>query len=83
VIGTDLSAIQPEWCVERSYEERSEAKLSRVPPNCQFVIEDAEDEWTFQPNSFDFIHNRNFVCSIIDWPKLIKKSFAAVKPGAG
>ncbi|RDW69689.1 hypothetical protein BP6252_08709 [Coleophoma cylindrospora] len=31
VIGTDLSAIQPEW----------------VPENCSFLIADASDEWTF------------------------------------
>jgi SAM-dependent methyltransferase len=31
VLGTDLSAIQPEF----------------VPPNCHFEIDDAEDDWTF------------------------------------
>lgn len=29
VIGTDLSPIQPEF----------------IPPNCQFLIEDCEDDW--------------------------------------
>lgn len=59
VIGTDVSAIQPTW----------------VAPNCNFVIDDAEQEWTFQPNSFDYIHNRNFVCSIRDWPRLVNQCF--------
>lgn len=31
VIGTDLSAIQPEW----------------VPENCSFLIDDVSDEWTY------------------------------------
>ena len=59
VIGTDLSAIQPSW----------------VPPNCKFEIDDAEADWTWSENTFDYIHNRNFVCAIRDWPKLIQKTF--------
>ncbi|KAF2457406.1 S-adenosyl-L-methionine-dependent methyltransferase, partial [Lineolata rhizophorae] len=65
VIGTDLSAIQPSW----------------VPPNCRFQIDDAEQDWTFKPAQFDYIHNRNFVCSIRDWPRLIRQSFSHVRPG--
>ena len=41
VIGTDLSPIQPQL----------------VPPNCQFQVDDAEDEWTFS-EKFDFIFMR-------------------------
>jgi hypothetical protein len=59
VIGTDLSAIQPDW----------------VPPNCRFEIDDAEQDWTFDPNLFDFIHNRNFICAIRNWPKLIAQTY--------
>lgn len=59
VIGTDLSLIQPNW----------------VPPNLRFDIDDAELDWTFEPNSFDFIHNRNFVCSIRNWPRLIGQAY--------
>ena len=59
VIGTDLSAIQP----------------TLVPPNCRFEIDDAEAEWTWPEESFDYIHNRNFVCAIRDWPKLIRRAF--------
>lgn len=59
VIGTDLSAIQPSW----------------IPPNLRFEIDDAESEWAWQEESFDFIHNRNFVCAIRDWPKLIRQCY--------
>lgn len=59
VIGTDLSPIQPKW----------------VPPNCRFEIDDAESEWSYERDSFDFIHNRNFVCSIRDWPRLIAQTY--------
>ncbi|KIW05395.1 uncharacterized protein PV09_03910 [Verruconis gallopava] len=65
VIGTDLSPIQPSW----------------VPPNCRFEIDDATDEWTFQENYFDFIHNRNFICCIRDWPTLIAQTYKHLKPG--
>jgi hypothetical protein len=62
VVGTDLSAIQPLW----------------LPPNLRFEIDDAEADWTWKRDSFDYIHNRNFVCAIRDWPKLIKQSFEYV-----
>ncbi|KIW62168.1 hypothetical protein PV04_10368 [Phialophora macrospora] len=65
VVGTDLSNIQPTW----------------VPPNCRFEIDDAEAEWTWPENHFDYIHNRNFVCAIRDWPSLIQKTYQHVAPG--
>ncbi|OBT72693.1 hypothetical protein VF21_08799 [Pseudogymnoascus sp. 05NY08] len=65
VIGTDVSAIQPDW----------------VGPNCSFEIDDAEQDWLYEPNSFDFIHNRNFVCAIRNWERLVGQTFRHVKPG--
>jgi|ERR1700730_16087816 hypothetical protein len=59
VIGTDLSSIQPGW----------------VPPNCRFEIDGAEDDWTWDEESFDYIHNRNFVCAIRGWPKLVQRTY--------
>lgn len=41
VFGVDISQIQPLY----------------VPPNCQFVREDSEEEWVFG-FSFDYIHLR-------------------------
>lgn len=65
VIGTDLSPIQPEW----------------VPPNCRFDIDDAESEWVYSKNSFDFIHSRHLATSICDWPLYIERIFEHLKPG--
>ncbi|RDW57226.1 hypothetical protein BP5796_12676 [Coleophoma crateriformis] len=65
VIGTDLSAIQPVW----------------VPPNVQFIIDDAELEWTYADNSFDFIHARTLGGSIKDFPRLLKQAYRTLKPG--
>ncbi|KAF3767016.1 S-adenosyl-L-methionine-dependent methyltransferase [Cryphonectria parasitica EP155] len=65
VIGTDISPIQPQW----------------IPPNLRFEIEDCTSEWTFAPTSFDYIHMRYLVGSIIDWTVLFKEAFTALKPG--
>jgi ubiquinone/menaquinone biosynthesis C-methylase UbiE len=60
IIGTDLSPIQPRY----------------VPPNLKFEIDDAEDEWTFPENHFDYIHERLVICgSIKDIRKLFDQSF--------
>ncbi|KUI55877.1 Phosphoethanolamine N-methyltransferase 3 [Cytospora mali] len=66
VIGTDISPIQPKW----------------VPPNLKFEIEDCTSEWTFNPNTFDYVHMRYLVGSIMDWTALFKEAYATLKPGA-
>lgn len=65
VIGTDLSPTQPAW----------------NPPNVKFEIDDAEQEWTFEPNSFDYVHIRYMLGAITDWPRLFEQAYAALKPG--
>ncbi|KAF7506349.1 hypothetical protein GJ744_011815 [Endocarpon pusillum] len=65
VIGTDIAPVQLQW----------------VPTNCQFEIEDAEDDWTFQKNDFDYIHGRDFYQSIRDWRRLVQQSYNHLKPG--
>ncbi|KIW77629.1 hypothetical protein Z517_07461 [Fonsecaea pedrosoi CBS 271.37] len=65
VLGTDISPIQPPW----------------VPPNCQFEIDDAEEDWLYPENSFDYIHGRDLYHSIRDWPRLIGQAYSHLKPG--
>ncbi|KAF4459461.1 s-adenosyl-l-methionine-dependent methyltransferase [Fusarium albosuccineum] len=65
VIGTDISAVQPPW----------------VPPNCQFQIDDAQLDWTFKPDYFDFVHMRHLYGAIDDWQKLFKQAYTHVRPG--
>ncbi|KAM0193046.1 hypothetical protein ACHAPA_004009 [Fusarium lateritium] len=65
VTGTDISPIQPDW----------------VPPNLKFEIEDCTQEWTFNPNSFDYVHMRYLYGSISDWSALFKEAFTVCKPG--
>jgi methylase of polypeptide subunit release factors len=59
VIGTDLSPIQPTW----------------VLPNVRFEIEDFNDEWTFKPNDFDYIHMRCIYGTVADWPIFYKQVY--------
>ncbi|KAL9078196.1 MAG: hypothetical protein Q9157_002884 [Trypethelium eluteriae] len=64
VIGIDLSPTQPE----------------HVPPNLQFIIDDAEDTWHYRA-PFDFIHSRMMVGSFGDWPAFLSRAFEWTVPG--
>ncbi|ROV96691.1 hypothetical protein VSDG_05536 [Cytospora chrysosperma] len=66
VLGIDLSPIQPDW----------------VPSNVHFVVDDAESEWLYPENHFDYVHSRHTVMAIKDWPKLYKQARTHLKPGA-
>ncbi len=65
VTGTDIAPIQPSW----------------VPPNVRFEMDDANLEWTWNPNSIDFIHVRNMLGTIIDWPAFYREAFRCCKLG--
>ncbi|KAF5654848.1 methyltransferase [Fusarium sp. NRRL 25303] len=65
VVGTEISPIQPTW----------------MPSNLQLEIEDCNDTWTFQPDSFDFVHMRFMLGSITDWTATFRESFTACTPG--
>ncbi|KLP16767.1 methyltransferase [Fusarium fujikuroi] len=65
VIGTDISPIQPSW----------------VPPNVKFEIEDFNQDWTFPPESFDYVHLRYLVGCVPNWDNLFEQAFKVLKPG--
>lgn len=65
VVGTDLSATQPDF----------------VPPNCSFEIDDVTMEWTFPHNHFDFVHIREMFGSIPDWEYFFKEAYSHMRPG--
>ncbi|KAI9691764.1 MAG: hypothetical protein M1822_007836 [Bathelium mastoideum] len=64
VIGIDLSPVQPNW----------------LPPNLQFLVDDAEDTWHYR-SPFDFIHSRMMVGSIGDWPAFLSNALQWTSPG--
>ncbi|KAI5455628.1 S-adenosyl-L-methionine-dependent methyltransferase [Mariannaea sp. PMI_226] len=65
IIGIDISPVQPSW----------------VPPNCTFHVDDAQLEWTFTPESIDFVHIRALYGSISDWNKLYDQAYKTMTPG--
>jgi SAM-dependent methyltransferase len=65
VIGTDISPIQPVY----------------VPPNLKFEVDDAEADWVYPSNHFDFVHSRNIAQCINDWEKLMRQMYSCTKPG--
>ncbi|PWY67943.1 S-adenosyl-L-methionine-dependent methyltransferase [Aspergillus heteromorphus CBS 117.55] len=66
VVGVDLSAIQPYL----------------VPSNCDFFVDDVEDEWPYSGDkAFDFIHQRNMVGAIKDWDRLFAQALEHLRPG--
>jgi len=64
VIGSDLSPIQPEY----------------VPPNCQFEIDDAEDDWMYT-KKFDFVHMRGMMTCFSNPRSILAKAYEALEPG--
>ncbi|KAL5114953.1 hypothetical protein ACEQ8H_007125 [Pleosporales sp. CAS-2024a] len=65
ILGVDIAATQPPF----------------VPPNCQFEIDDVEDDWQYKPNHFDFIHGRDLMTAVRDWPRLLGQAYTHLKPG--
>lgn len=65
VIATDITPVQPQW----------------VPPNLQFEISDAEKEWVYTPNDFDFVHIRFLDGAIENWNALYREAYKVIKPG--
>ena len=65
VTGVDIAPIQPAW----------------VATNCQFELDDIEEPWTYRKESFDFIHGRDFLYCLRDYPKLMRQCYEHLKPG--
>ncbi|KAK1997744.1 methyltransferase [Colletotrichum falcatum] len=64
VIGVDISPIQPQW----------------VPSNCNFQIDDFEQEWALPLDYFDLVHGRNLEACISDVPRFFEQAFAHTRP---
>ncbi|KAF2090208.1 S-adenosyl-L-methionine-dependent methyltransferase [Saccharata proteae CBS 121410] len=64
VVGTDLSPVQPDF----------------VPPNCSFLVDNAEKDWAFS-SKFDFIHARMLCMGMHDWPHFLHQCWTNLQPG--
>ncbi|KAB5542408.1 S-adenosyl-L-methionine-dependent methyltransferase [Coniochaeta sp. 2T2.1] len=67
VTGTDLSPIQP----------------ASIPPNCTFLIDDAEEDDWLLPTKFDLIHGRALASCFKDAQKVIDSAVKSLVPGTG
>jgi len=65
VIGVDISPTQPSF----------------IPPNLKFELDDVQLDWTYQPDSFDYIHVRCMLGAIQDWAHLYREIYNCIKPG--
>ena len=46
-----------------------------TPSNLEFQVDDIEDEWLYNPESFDYIHIRYMGSAIRDWRKLLGRCY--------
>lgn len=91
ITATDLSPIQPTWCVSTTSRHRHRSvsptngldmlTILRVPPNVKFEIDDAEAEWTWPLSHFDLVHMRTMTGCIRNWDKLFAQAFRHTAPG--
>ena len=51
-----------------------------VPPNVEFFVDDVEEEW-LESTKYDFVHLRNVIGSIANWPRLVHQIYDNLKPG--
>ncbi|KAL1643065.1 hypothetical protein SLS58_005034 [Diplodia intermedia] len=67
VVGTDLSPVQPAF----------------APPNCEFLVDNAERDWAFGGGrkKFDFIHARMLCMGMRDWPRFLRQCRDNLAPG--
>lgn len=65
VIGVDLAPTQPPW----------------LPNNCNFEIDDFENDWRWNEDKFDFIFMRDPFMAVRDFPRLIDQIYTHLKPG--
>jgi SAM-dependent methyltransferase len=47
----------------------------------RYEVDDAEREWTYPEDLFDFIHARNLGQSIDDWPRMLRQAYRCLQPG--
>lgn len=65
VLGVDIAPTQPAF----------------VPPNCLFEIDDVEEDWPYREAHFDFVHGRDLMTAVRDWPRLLNQAYTHLKPG--
>ncbi|TGZ77853.1 S-adenosyl-L-methionine-dependent methyltransferase [Ascodesmis nigricans] len=65
VLGVDLAPIQTQW----------------VYPNVEFELDDLDQEWTFEDETFDYVYSRMVGTSIRDWAGYTRNMWVHCDPG--
>lgn len=52
--------------------------MPRVPPNVKFEIDDAEQDWTWPEDHFDYVHLRTMAAAVRDWPRMFRQAYRYV-----
>ncbi|KAK8104082.1 methyltransferase tdiE [Apiospora kogelbergensis] len=77
---------QPQTGAKPAEEEKNKREKTltdprtSVPQNCEFQIDDAEDEWLFS-RPFDYIHGRACATCFKRPEEIFRKAFDALRPG--
>ncbi|KAF2138077.1 uncharacterized protein K452DRAFT_234911 [Aplosporella prunicola CBS 121167] len=53
-----------------------------VPPNCRFMVDDAESPWLDPKEYYDLIHGRHILQAIKNFPAMLQTAYEHMKPGA-
>ncbi|ETN36750.1 uncharacterized protein HMPREF1541_09028 [Cyphellophora europaea CBS 101466] len=79
VVGIDLSPIQP-IVVRACHWVYFTADVVQVPPNCSFLVDDAELTWD-DPKKYHLIHFRNMEGAFREWPRIHRQVWESLEPG--
>jgi SAM-dependent methyltransferase len=58
----------------------SPIQITRPWRNCFFQVDDFEEEWTWR-YPFDFVHGRDLLPAVSNWPRLLGQVFKHLVPG--
>jgi SAM-dependent methyltransferase len=58
----------------------SPIQIARPWENCFFQVDDFEEEWTWY-SPFDFVHGRDLLPAVSNWPRLLGQVFKHLVPG--
>ncbi|KAF4976596.1 hypothetical protein FZEAL_6756 [Fusarium zealandicum] len=68
VTGTDISPVSQDGTLAQH-------------PNFIHINDDAQEEWYFRSDHFDFVHMRYLYGAIDDWGKLFRQAYTHLRPG--
>jgi trans-aconitate methyltransferase len=58
----------------------SPIQMTKTWRNCFFQVDDFEGEWTWH-SPFDFVHGRDLLPAVSNWPRLLEQILKHLAPG--